>query len=71
MQVSIVHCDSCKDRIKEESNSGLQGQLLLSEIPALNDPVEEVEIDLGDLCDGCAVELYEVISEFLAWKSNE
>ena len=70
MQVNIIHCDSCKEPLKEETDSGLQGQLLLSEIPAIKQPVEEVEIDLGDLCDTCAIELNEVISDFLARKSN-
>ena len=70
MQVNIVHCDCCKKPIKEETNSGIQGILLLSEIPVLSQPPEEIEIDLDDLCDSCAIGLNEVISDFLVGKSN-
>jgi hypothetical protein len=70
MRIDIVHCDCCKKPIKKETNSGIQGILLLSEIPALNQPPEEVEIDLDDLCDSCAIGLNEVISDFLLRKSN-
>lgn len=71
MQVNIIHCDCCKKPISEESDTGIQGQLLLSEIPLLDKPAEEVEVDLDDLCDSCAVGLYEVISDFLARNNNE
>lgn len=70
MRINIVHCDCCKKPAKEETNSGIQGILLLSEIPALDQPPEEVEIDLEDLCDSCAIGLNEVISDFLARNNN-
>ena len=68
MQVSIIHCDCCKNPMKEENDNGIQGQLVKPGIEALKTPPEDVPIDMDDLCDGCAADLNELIEDLVIKK---